>query len=94
MKYTESIITKDMRHCYLCGSSHVEIHHIYGAANRPLSTKFGLVVPLCNFHHTGSGEAVHFNKELMEELHKLGQWKFEEHYPELSFRKIFGRSYL
>lgn len=94
MRYTDSIITNDMRHCYVCGSSHVEIHHIYGAANRPLSTKFGLVVPLCNFHHTGSGEAVHFNKQFADDLHKLGQQRFEEAYPNEDFIKIFGRSYL
>lgn len=94
MKYTESIITNDMNHCYICGSSDVEIHHIYGAANRSNSTKLGLVVPLCRFHHTGSEEAVHFNKKTMADMHKLGQQCFDKKYPQLNFKEIFGRNYL
>lgn len=97
MKYTESIITKDMNRCYKCGVysiTHTHIHHIFGASNRDLSSKYGLVVPLCQFHHTGSGEAVHFNKQFMDELHALGQKRFNEEYPDLDFIKIFGRNYL
>lgn len=91
----KSIITDDLRHCIVCGSSHVEIHHVFGGtANRRLSDKFGLIVPLCNFHHTGSSEAVHFNRKFADELHAVGQAKFMENYPMLSFIEIFGRNYL
>lgn len=93
MKYQKSIVVDDMNHCIKCGSSHVETHHIFGGPNRKWSDKFGLIVPLCNYHHTGSGEAVHFNKDFMDELHAIGQVKFEQEYPELNFMYYFGRNY-
>lgn len=35
-----------MDHCYFTGSSPVERHHIFGAANKLRSEKYGFVVPL------------------------------------------------
>lgn len=93
MEYTKSIVTEDMNHCFVCGSSHVVIHHVFGAANRKHSTKYGLVVPLCPYHHNESAQAVHFNKEFMDMLHECGQIAFEKAYPKLDFIKIFGRNY-
>lgn len=89
----KSIVTTNMQKCFVCGSHHVVIHHIFGAANRDLSDKYGLIVPLCVFHHTESAQAVHYNKEFMDMLHECGQIAFEKEYPELDFIKIFGRNY-
>lgn len=70
-------------------------HHIFGnTANRPLSEKYGLKVYLCLYHHTEGPEAVHKNKDNMEYLHRIGQKTFEEKYPDLKFRKIFGKNYI
>lgn len=90
----KSIITDD-KHCFLCGSAQwIEIHHIFGGANRKNSTKYGLVVPLCHYCHNEPPNGVHHNKERMDQLHKIGQEKFEEVYPDLDFLKIFHKNYL
>ena len=95
MGKTKSIIVECMDNCFVCGSPYVEIHHvIYGTANRKLSDKYGLVVPLCKEHHTGR-TGVHFKHDLDIHLKKLAQEKFEALYgANTSFREIFGRNYL
>lgn len=91
----KSIITNDKEHCFLCGSKRwIEIHHIFGGSNRKHSTKYGLVVPLCHDCHNEPPNGVHFNKERMDYLRKLGQEAFIREYPNLDFLKIFHKNYL
>lgn len=92
--YKESIVCKGKERCYLCGSSrNIEIHHIFSGAFRKKSTKYGLVVPLCRECHTGTN-GVHFNREKMLNLRKIGQRAFQREYPNIDFIKEFGRNYL
>lgn len=95
MGKAKSVICKDMEHCYICGFSYVDIHHIfYGTANRKLSDEYGYVVPLCRRHHTGD-EGVHFNKLLDTNLKGLAQEHFERiHGTRKCFIEVFGKSYL
>ena len=96
MKYTKSIITNDMRVCYLCGKSeNIEIHHIFSGSNRKKSTAFGCVVPLCHECHQGT-DGVHFNREKMDYLRKVAQLccEHEYHWTEQDFRSVFHRNYL
>lgn len=95
MGKTASVVVKDMKHCYVCGSPYVQIHHIfYGTANRKISDQYGYVVPLCQEHHTGS-TGVHFNKPLDLHLKELSQEHFEANYgTREAFIKEFGRSYI
>lgn len=81
--------------CIVCGcTNNLNTHEIlFGTANRKQSIKYGLCCKLCYKHHNGSNEGVHFNKALDLKLKKLAQKKFEEHYPDLDFVKIFGRNY-
>ena len=66
--------------CYLCMELHDDYryhrvlheHHIFGAANRSLSEKYGLKVYLCVEHHMTGAEAVHSCSEIMDFLHKKG----------------------
>ncbi len=89
-----SIITDDMEHCMVCRSSHVVWHHVvFGTANRRLSDYYGLIVPLCPFHHNESQKGVHFDRELDLYFKRLAQTKFEEKYPKLNFVEIFGKNY-
>lgn len=96
------ITAKDLpRECWLCGRNGngdpLDAHHIFGGANRKLSEKYKLVVPLCHrrCHESGS-LAAHRNKDTMQRLHEWGQekamreqgWSIEE------FRAVFGRNYL
>ena len=79
----------------MCGSPYVQIHHcIYGVANRKLSDKYGLIVPLCQEHHTGD-TGVHKNRDFDLHLKKLAQEKFNSVYgADKSFIEVFGKNYL
>lgn len=92
----KSIITDYTENCFLCGSTSVEEHHIFfGTANRKLSDRYGLVVPLCNKHHTGSGECPHRNRTIDLLLKYVGQEAYEKtHGSREDFRRTFGKSYL
>lgn len=88
-------IIQTKKECFICGYPYVEEHHIFGAANRPLSEKYGLKVWLCRTHHNDNKrDSVHFNPYIMERMHQEGQKAFEKEYPELSFIEIFGKNYL
>lgn len=97
---------KSDRTCYLCILIHedfstqviLEEHHaIYGYdGSRELSERFGLKVYLCPKHHRDSYEAVHGNRfsPVFGLLIKIkAQKAFEEHYPSLNFRTVFGKDY-
>lgn len=86
-----------MEHCIACGSPYVEVHHIFqGIANRKISDRYGYVAPLCQMHHTGTAEGVHFNnKKLNLYLKQEAQKHFEkEHGNRNDFIRTFGKSYL
>lgn len=84
-----------MDNCFVCGSPYVEVHHvIYGTANRKLSDKYGLIVPLCHEHHRGQ-TGVHFKRDLDIHLKKLAQEKFEAKIGARNeFIRVFGKNYL
>ena len=84
----KSIITDNLERCYICGKPYPEIHHIfYGTANRKLSDRYGLVVPLCYHHHRGPAGA-HFNRKLDDKLKGIAEKRFCEEYP-YNFRRLF-----
>lgn len=91
----KSIVVKDMQHCMICGSPYIQIHHcFYGTANRKISDRLGLVVPLCQEHHTGNN-GVHFDKKLDMLVKTMAQGSFENQIGSREdFRRLFGRSYL
>ncbi len=90
-----------MRECFLCGRNGngdpLERHHIFGAANRKLSEKYGLVVDLCgNRCHRNGEYSAHRNKDVAAYLHRYGQEKAmkENNWTAEQFREIFGKSYI
>ena len=89
----KSIITQISEFCFLCGRRATEVHHIYGGANRGLSEKYGLTVPLCHACHNEPPHGAHHNKETADMLKAIGQVRFEQEYPNLDFREIFGKNY-
>lgn len=92
----KSIISNEAR-CFICGSYQwIEIHHVFGGANRKLSEKYGLKVPLCHYCHNEPPNGVHFNKEIRRKLQAYVQKKAMKHYGWSvdDFRAIFGRSYI
>ncbi len=91
----------ESKYCFLCGRNgsqdRLERHHIFGAANRNLSEKYGLVVYLCgNRCHRNGPKAAHRNKETMAYLHTYGQKKAmkEQSWTAEQFRQVFGKNYL
>lgn len=60
----KSIITDDLRTCYICGGRATEKHHImhgYSGIDRKLSERYGLTVGLCHRCHNEPPNGVHFN---------------------------------
>lgn len=51
-----SIIESDLTRCIICGASPVQLHHTHGGINRKHADEYGLIVPLCLEHHTGTRE--------------------------------------
>ena len=90
----QSIIQSE-RECLVCRTTaNLHLHHVYGAANRKHSEKYGLTVFLCARHHNMSNEGVHFNRELDLKIKRLAQRKFEEKLTRQEFMRIFGKNYL
>ena len=95
-------IMQILKECYLCRKlfnvsmqTGLECHHIFGGANRPLSTKDGLVVWLCQRHHNTAPNGVHFNQKNMEILRQDGQKRWEQIYgTREEFLKKYGKNYL
>ena len=91
----QSILIADMEHCMVCYRPNVECHHVFfGVSNRKWSEKYKLVVPLCHIHHRGSDLSPHFNKEFDLKLKQYAQERFQEEYPDLNFREIFGKNFI
>lgn len=91
----KSILVDNMDYCLFCGSPTVEIHHIFFGADRPVADKHGLVVPLCNKHHTGSSDCPHRNRIIDLSLKYWGQTVYELKIGDRNdFRREFRKSYL
>lgn len=84
-----SILTDDLEHCFICGTIPVDIHEIYGGANRRVSMVNGFCLPLCRYHHkiaTNSNTMALWLKEICQQ-------KFEETHSREEFMKLIGKNY-
>lgn len=78
-----SLIVQDefMDYCMICGRPANARHHVIeGVANRRISDKEKLIVPLCEAHHNTTDMSVHFNLEMRTLMHIIGQLAWERHY--------------
>jgi hypothetical protein len=81
--------------CYICKRyGHLETHHVYNAANRKISERWGMVVKLCPACHRTSKYSVHLNYESNLRLKQEFQMKFEQEHSRELFMKEFMRNYL
>jgi hypothetical protein len=91
-------ILQTQKECYLCGGGNtLDEHHIFGAANRKKSEKYGLKVYLCHHScHIFGKNSVHQNSEINSTLKAEAQKKAMEYYGWSvdDFRNIFGKNYL
>ena len=90
-------ILQSSKACYLTGrTDNLHKHHIYGAANRKVSEKYGFWVWLTYDMHNGNNPmAVHNNPNegYDKMLKQLCQRAYEESGND-DFVKLIGRSYL
>ena len=88
-----SILTDDLKTCYICGKPKQQLHEVFYGKNRKNSMIYGCVVPLCYECHEGNN-GVHHNPTLNLYLRKQFQKQFEKIYPDLDFTSIFYENYL
>lgn len=90
-----SIVTKEYHRCFICHSErNLEEHHcIGGVANRKISEKYGLVVPLCNHCHRGQNGVHNGNHQLKLYIARYAQLKFEEIYSFEKWMELFKKNY-
>jgi len=77
--------------------SNLKRHEVFfGAKQRQLSIKYGLVIFLTNEMHNMSDKGIHFDKDFDDKVKKIGQKAFMKYYHKTKeeFRKIFGKSYI
>lgn len=90
-----SVFTDDLNHCMFTASPIVERHHIFGAANKKRSEKYGFIAPLRPDLHPNGASAGKQAKEVDTYLKQMAQRYYEEHYGTRDeFRREFGKSYL
>ena len=91
----KSIMADDTEHCIFCFNNLVEEHHCFFGPDRPIAEKYHLTVPLCNKHHTGSGDSPHRNRVIDLALKCWAQTVYESKIGDReNFRREFKRSYL
>ena len=84
-----SILVEDIEHCFVCGKSPVDIHEIYGGANRKTSMANGFCLPLCRYHH----EIATNSNTMAVWLKEMCQQKFEETHSRAEFMSLIGKNY-
>lgn len=91
-----SILTNDLECCYLCFNDDcheydlIDIHEIYGGANRQISMENGFCVPLCRHHHILATNDNSINLILKQ----LCQKKYEKTHSREDFIHLIGKNYL
>lgn len=86
----KSILTDDLEHCFICKNQPIDIHEIYGGANRKISMIKNFCVPLCRTCHTKAT----LNNDFSLILKKLCQTEFEKTATREEFMRLIGKNYL
>lgn len=84
-------IAEEQTYCYFNNQyckGWLETHHVFRGKNRNNSTKYKMLVRLCNYHHDN------MTPQQDLELKKIFQSKFEKQNTNLKFIDIFRRNYL
>lgn len=95
MATKKSVLVTDMSYCIVCGNPNREIHHVFFGAKRPISDKFGYILPLCYEHHRTGRDSPHQNRFTDLKYKRMAQIHFEKvHGTRQDFIRVFGKSYL
>ena len=89
-------ILQTEKKCFISGRDYaLQKHHIFRGKNRKLSEKYGFWVWLNVEYHTGQmGIHLSTRYEILSELQKKCQEKFEEKHTRDEFMDIIGKNYL
>lgn len=90
-----SILTDDLNHCYLCfGNEHynepLDMHEIYGGANRKISMENGFCIPLCRQHHA----LITRDNASSLILKQQCQREYEKTHSREDFMRLIGKNFL
>ena len=89
-----SVLTDDVDKCIICGQPRQALHEVFYGKNRINSIKHGMVIPLCNNHHTGS-DGIHFKRNIDMYYKQLCQIYWEANIgTKEEFITVFGKNYL
>lgn len=86
----KSILTDDLKHCYICKKPATDLHEIYGGANRKASMLNDFCIPMCRSCH----QIVTLDYMMSLTLKKVCQEKFEETHERAEFIRIIGKNFL
>lgn len=95
-KYS-SVFTDDLDSCIISGAKKseylsIEIHHIFGAANKANSEEFGFIIPLRPDWHTLETYSIHQDRNLELYWRRKCQKYWLEHYgTQEEFINVFGK---
>ena len=88
---TDSIM-QDGKYCYVTGrTDHLDKHHVYGAANRKQSERYGCWVWLTHDVHMAAHQR---QTEILTQLRQECQEAFEAIHGHDKFMQVFGKNYL
>ena len=92
-KKLKSVFTNDLYTCIISGTkNNIHVHHIFEAANKANSEKYGFLIPLSAHWHDMSNEAIHFNRELdLKWKRKCQDYWLENYGTKEEFIKIFRK---
>ena len=88
-----SLLTQDMKHCYVCGKPVHTIHAIFNAdkyGGEGNSIEDGLVIPLC----WACNVKIHLDPRKQLALQTEAQIAFEQAWPDRNFVKRYGKDFL
>ena len=85
-----SILTDDLKHCFICGAMPVDMHEIYGGGNRRVSMQNGFCIPLCRQHH----QSITLSAEMSLLFKQRCQQAFEQNHSREEFMSLIKRNYL
>lgn len=85
-----SILTDDLTMCYICHQPKQDLHEVYEGSSRLNSMKYGMVLPLCRYHH----QMIHSNRQLALQYKILFQKEYEKTHTREEFINTFKRNYI
>lgn len=87
-----SILTNNLYQCYYCKAPKNDLHEIFGGCRRIVSMKYGLVIPVCRFHHA----KIENNEEIKLKMKQNAEKEWLKYYNKTieDFIKEFGKNYI